>query len=530
MQFYEIKNMMSEAEIKKIKTWCRNRKLKCSINEDGSVDIVGNVNIQKTKDGEFPFRFRRVTGNFIFHQPKPVLKTLKGGPTFVSGDYDCSGNKLASLQGAPTEVGGSFICSYNNLTSLEGAPIAVGGSYDCTGNNLVTLKGCPKEVHGSFVCTNNNLTILEGGPSHVDENFECEWNHLTSLQGAPNFVGGSFKCGRNSLTTLQGAPRSVGGNFYCWHNNLTSLEGGPTSVSGDYECDGTNHLTSLQGAPTYVGGNFKCNSYFMTSLKGLENTSIEGELALGKSTISFDIVPKKVKEVKVEVTIVKPSGRYADYHKVILMDKMDLDRGHYVVTPQVKTLGILNRNTVNISGAPQTIDIFHLPVRIDIQGTVPPNIEVIKSSSIINYEVHVPKGQVEIYSKHEQWKRAFLITDDNGTIVFNNEKNIAIYEDYIAKKAKAEEEKKQIEMQDASNEALCSKYLAAYQPKFELECDDTYKVKVTLNSGKKLTLKVGRKKCPFTVWQELSKYVEMLDNLQSEDQTIPCEISLKYMY
>ena len=67
-------------------------------NEDGSIDVDGNVIIQFgfTK---LPIKFGTVTKSFI-----------------------CSGVGLKTLEGCPKEVGLNFDCRFNDLTSLDGIP------------------------------------------------------------------------------------------------------------------------------------------------------------------------------------------------------------------------------------------------------------------------------------------------------------------------------------------------------------------------------------------------------------------------
>ena len=73
-------------------------------------------------------------------------------------------------------------------------------------------------VSGNFNCSDNKLTSLVGAPTNVDGNFYCNGNKLTSLVGAPTNVVGRFDCGDNKLTSLTGAPKTVGGHFYCNDN------------------------------------------------------------------------------------------------------------------------------------------------------------------------------------------------------------------------------------------------------------------------------------------------------------------------
>ena len=82
-----------------------------TINDDGSIDVNGSVNLSSKKLTKIPFNFSKVSGNF-----------------------KCTDNQLTSLEGAPNNVGGSFYCSSNKLTSLEGAPNTVGGNFYCYNN------------------------------------------------------------------------------------------------------------------------------------------------------------------------------------------------------------------------------------------------------------------------------------------------------------------------------------------------------------------------------------------------------------
>ena len=121
-----------------------------NINDDGSIDVNGDVNLRYRPLTKIPFKFRN-----------------------VSGGFDCTGNQLTSLEGAPKTVGGGFDCTGNQLTSLEGAPNRVSGGVYCDNNQLTSLEGAPKTVGGSFYCQNNQLTSLEGAPNSVGGNFSC---------------------------------------------------------------------------------------------------------------------------------------------------------------------------------------------------------------------------------------------------------------------------------------------------------------------------------------------------------------------
>jgi len=171
-----------------------------TINDDGSVDIDGNINLCDMDLSELPFKFGKIKGNFI-----------------------CSYNQLTSLIGAPQEVGGNFSCTNNQLTNLISAPKNVEGNFDCSKNQLTSLKGVSQEMKGTFYCSNNQLTSLKDAPQKIGKNFSCAHNLLTSLIGAPKNVKGHFWCNNNQLTSLDGAPKVLLGGFWLRNNEWERL-------------------------------------------------------------------------------------------------------------------------------------------------------------------------------------------------------------------------------------------------------------------------------------------------------------------
>ncbi len=103
-----------------------------TINNDGSIDVEGNVDLKRRTFLKFPLKFNKVTGNFTCYE----------------------NDNLISLQGAPIEVGGSFYCyTCKNLTSLKYAPITVKNNFSCsTCPMLTSLEYAPAEVGGDFYC------------------------------------------------------------------------------------------------------------------------------------------------------------------------------------------------------------------------------------------------------------------------------------------------------------------------------------------------------------------------------------------
>tara|TARA_B100001059_G_scaffold187915_1_gene190258 strand:- start:1116 stop:1454 length:339 start_codon:yes stop_codon:yes gene_type:complete len=82
----------------------------------------------------------------------------------VDGLYNVSGDVLLikeveKLPFSFGKVSGNFDCSYNRLTSIEGSPYHVGFCFNCIHNfNLKSLKGLPTHI-GKLLLCNNNLKV-----------------------------------------------------------------------------------------------------------------------------------------------------------------------------------------------------------------------------------------------------------------------------------------------------------------------------------------------------------------------------------
>ena len=143
-----------------------------TINDDGSIDVNGNVNLWDKRLTELPLTFNKVTGYFDCSWNR--LTSLKGGPRWVGGYFTCNRNKLTSLEFSPEYVGGTFYCGVNkNLTSLIGSPKIVGGEFNCNSCDIKDPKGCPEKIGHLFCCSGN---ILEYVFDRVDQNFLHAFN------------------------------------------------------------------------------------------------------------------------------------------------------------------------------------------------------------------------------------------------------------------------------------------------------------------------------------------------------------------
>lgn len=112
---------------------CKQYKItKYTINDDYSIDVDGNVDINDNKLEEIPIKFNKVTG--YFSCVGNFLTDLENSPRWVGGNFFCQrqyDNSLKSLKGAPDYVEYRFECDNNdNLKSLEGIPEYIGGSLD----------------------------------------------------------------------------------------------------------------------------------------------------------------------------------------------------------------------------------------------------------------------------------------------------------------------------------------------------------------------------------------------------------------
>jgi hypothetical protein len=105
MKLYKYKDFINESTKEDIDSICKRYGIKnYTINEDGTIDVDGDVDLSRRGIDKLPLKFGKVTGSFY-------------------GDD----NQLTSLEGSPKEVGGSFYCYRNQLTTLEGTPQHIGG-------------------------------------------------------------------------------------------------------------------------------------------------------------------------------------------------------------------------------------------------------------------------------------------------------------------------------------------------------------------------------------------------------------------
>jgi hypothetical protein len=180
---------------RRIKTQCDKLNIQnYTINDDGTVDVNGDLNIYLVQDkvkkgekhdilinfnkingsvdinlqwrkagragqGQLPFTFNEVTGSF--HSTHNMLETLIGCPKKVGGCFDVRTNRLHTLEGAPETVGGYFCASGNSLDDLKGSPKYVGGNFDVSDSSLKTLEGLSPRIDGTLDFNSNDIKSFD---------------------------------------------------------------------------------------------------------------------------------------------------------------------------------------------------------------------------------------------------------------------------------------------------------------------------------------------------------------------------------
>ena len=150
---------------------------KYTINDDGTVDVDGDVNLIWSR--------RYVS----YYKDKLTKLPLKFGK--VSGDFLCTHHELKTLEGSPKWVGGDFACSFNKLTTLEGGPEVVLGKYYCNDNHLVNFKGFPEDYETIdwdrlFIYSNPVSMLLIKIPENKFDKFIYWCNELNVIDDNGN--------------------------------------------------------------------------------------------------------------------------------------------------------------------------------------------------------------------------------------------------------------------------------------------------------------------------------------------------------
>ncbi len=155
---------------------------KYKINNDYTIDVYQDVNLQNNALVQIRIPFNNVYGNFNCRNNK--LTSLINSPKYVSGYFNCSNNELTSLGGCPKIIDGIFICSFNRIESLKYGPEIVGGSYVCGGNKITSLEFLPEKLT-SLNVSNNNLTNLKFISKYISDSIYIYNNDIEDFNDLP---------------------------------------------------------------------------------------------------------------------------------------------------------------------------------------------------------------------------------------------------------------------------------------------------------------------------------------------------------
>ena len=115
--------------------------------------------IASIKDGYFTKDGSHLTiTNGVFDLDRLGLRSLKGCPQRVDGDFCCNHNHLTTLEGGPTWVGGYYMVRHNKLENVDNIAEHIGGSLGLENNNLAGLHNIHKHlkfIKGNIYLANN---------------------------------------------------------------------------------------------------------------------------------------------------------------------------------------------------------------------------------------------------------------------------------------------------------------------------------------------------------------------------------------
>jgi hypothetical protein len=158
-----------------------------TVNEDGSINVKGNVVIKKNM-AELTVDFNEIDGNFI--APHIGLKSMKRFPRIVTGDVIINSNDIKIIERLE-KVGDDFNISNNELSIIKNFPL-VGKDIILQDNYLETLDGIQDHVNGNLFVTYNHLTNFRGFPNKIDGDCFASNNRIQSEDGLPDFIGKQF--------------------------------------------------------------------------------------------------------------------------------------------------------------------------------------------------------------------------------------------------------------------------------------------------------------------------------------------------
>ena len=141
------------------------------INQDGSIDVDGYVNLWRQNLTKLPLKFNKVRGNFYCNHNQ--LTSLKGCPSEVGGEFHCGINRLTTLVGGPRKVVGDYYCKYNKLMDVRGFPEYLGRIVYMAGNPVTDITFLvPSIVEEKFIFWLNEYDVIRDGFKIVEMRLE----------------------------------------------------------------------------------------------------------------------------------------------------------------------------------------------------------------------------------------------------------------------------------------------------------------------------------------------------------------------
>lgn len=108
-----------------------------TINNDGSIDIGGHVNLRSRDLEELPLKFN-----------------------VINGDLIVSFNRLTSLKNFPRKVYGKIYCSHNYIENLINSPCEISSIFDLYNNPLKSLKGYNLDFNKLLINIENKSKLI----------------------------------------------------------------------------------------------------------------------------------------------------------------------------------------------------------------------------------------------------------------------------------------------------------------------------------------------------------------------------------
>lgn len=304
----------------KIANWLtRNKITTFVINEDNSVDVTGDLNLDGLRHEKLPVKFKSVSGSVSL--VGALLKTLEGLPDEIAGDFDVSSLALDNVNGFPVKVHGSCHLGRTTIkTTLANSQLShIGGDLVLDQVDADSFVGLPEYVGGDFFVTDcPNLRSLKGMPKTIGGDCHMPCRQLKNLEGIAQKIGGDLsmvspgfiqsctgigEVGGSIDLNVRGAsfnfselPRHVHGNLSIQTDitGTTSLNGFPDQVDGDVNID-LSKLTEVGKFHKFIK---KMNGTLrIGSIVGEYNSILANSYPLtGKNLLSIPLI-KGIKEV-----------------------------------------------------------------------------------------------------------------------------------------------------------------------------------------------------------------------------------------